>query len=272
MTPKPDLAREPDVASEPDLAPDPAVPATPGPWDGRPSLWLLRTPEQGEPYPLLDDSALDADERARAAAFVRRSDRDLYLAAHISLRRVLGACLGTSPGSVRFTREPCPQCGGPHGRPGLPGPRPPLHFSLSHCEGLVLVCVAGSPVGVDAERVPDPGAVDDLVKELHPAERADLAALPAGSRAAAFCRVWSRKEAYLKGVGVGLGRALDADYVGDRARHGAVHPSGWSLRSLDLGPQRGTHAAAVALRDTVLPVMRVLPDAYPHTPQQVCRT
>ncbi|MCX5442020.1 4'-phosphopantetheinyl transferase superfamily protein [Streptomyces sp. NBC_00056] len=262
----------PDVAPGPDLDPDPAAPVTPGPWDGRPSLWLLRTPGRGEPQPALDDSALDADERARAAAFVRNSDRGLYLAAHISLRRLLGACLATSPGNLRFTREPCPQCGGPHGRPALPGPHPPLHFSLSHCEGLVLIGVAGSPVGVDAERVPDPGTVGDLVKVLHPAERADLAALPAEARAAAFCRVWSRKEAYLKGVGVGLGRALDADYVGDRPRHDAVHPSGWSLRSLDLGPLRGTHAAAVALRDTAPPVLRILPDAYPHPPQQARRT
>ncbi|MFG2517448.1 4'-phosphopantetheinyl transferase family protein [Streptomyces sp. NPDC048527] len=266
------MSPEQDRPPEPDLARDPAVPAPPGLWDGRPSLWLLRTPERGEQQPALDDTALDADERARAAAFVRSSDRALYRAAHISLRRLLGACLGVSPGSVRFTREPCPQCGGPHGRPALPGARPPLHFSLSHCEGLVLIGVAGSPVGVDAERVPDPGTVDGLVKELHPAERADLAALPAGARAAAFGRVWSRKEAYLKGVGVGLGRALDADYVGDRPRRGAVHPAGWSLHSLALGPQRDTHAAAVALRDATPPVLRALPDSYPHSPQQVRRT
>ncbi|MFC9675215.1 MULTISPECIES: 4'-phosphopantetheinyl transferase family protein [unclassified Streptomyces] len=153
-----------------------------------------------------------------------------------------------------------------------PCPHPPLHFSLSHCEGLVLIGVAGSPVGVDADRVPDPGAVGDLVKVLHPAERGDLAALPAEARAAALCRVWSRKEAYLKGIGVGLSRALDADYAGDRPRHDAVHPSGWSLRSLDLGPLRGTHAAAVALRDTAPPVLSILPDTYPHPPQQARRT
>jgi len=259
------------MSPAPDIAPEPGVPAAPGPWDGRPSLWLLGAPAPGQ-RAALDASDLDADERARAAAFVRSSDRALYLTAHIALRRILGAGLGIPPRSVRFTREPCPGCGGPHGRPALPGPRPPLHFSLSRCEGLVLIGVAGSAVGVDVERVPDTGTVDDLVKELHPAEQADLAALQAGARAAAFCRMWSRKEAYLKGVGVGLGRALDADYVGERPRQDAVHPSGWYLRSLDTGPHRDTHAAAVALRDAAPPVLRILPATYAHAPQQVRRT
>ncbi|WP_223280819.1 4'-phosphopantetheinyl transferase family protein [Streptomyces antnestii] len=261
------------TAAPPDTAVEPGEPALPGPWSGGPSLWLLRAPALGE-RPVLDASCLDTDERARAAAFVRDQDRALYLTAHIALRRLLGAGLGIAPGDVRFTREPCPECDGPHGRPALPGPRPPFHFSLSHCEGLVLIGTAAGPLGVDVERVPDPGSVDGLVKELHPGERADLAALADASRAEAFCRVWSRKEAYLKGVGVGLARALDADYVGERPRHDAVHPSGWHLRSLDLGPHRATHAAAAALREAAPPVLRLLPDTYahaprPHAPRQV---
>ncbi|MEU6659020.1 4'-phosphopantetheinyl transferase superfamily protein [Streptomyces sp. NPDC046821] len=261
-------------------------PALPGPWAGAPSLWLLRVsasderasrdgsrPEASDPEASdlddadLDVSCLDADERSRAAAFVRDSDRNLYLTAHIALRKLLGANLDVPPGEVRFTREPCAECGGPHGRPVLAGLHSPLHFSLSHCEGLVLIGTAAGPVGVDVERVPDPDAVDSLAKELHPGERADLAAVPAGARAEAFCRVWARKEAYLKGIGVGLTRALDADYVGDRPRHGAAHPSGWHLHSLDLGPHRGTHAAAVALREPAPPVLHVLPDTYAYARQ-----
>ncbi|URN13561.1 4-phosphopantetheinyl transferase [Streptomyces radiopugnans] len=73
---------------------------------------------------------LSEEERARCAAFVREADRDRYRVAHTALRLELAAVLGTDPAAVPLTREPCPLCGGPHGRPAVPGN--PVHFSLSH--------------------------------------------------------------------------------------------------------------------------------------------
>ena len=186
-------------------------------------------------------AVLDPGELTRAAAFVRAELRSRYTAAHLMLRQVLGGCLDLDPAAVRFARQDCPCCGGPHGRPVLAGERRPLEFSLSHAGALVAVAVAGAgvPVGVDVEALPRPETVADVATRLHPAERAEIAA--ADDPAAAFARLWTRKEAYLKGLGTGLGRGLDLDYVGSEQ----PGPEGWTLA--DLSAPAG-HAVAVAAR------------------------
>ncbi|MEU8616986.1 4'-phosphopantetheinyl transferase superfamily protein [Streptomyces sp. NPDC048623] len=214
----------------------------------RADAWLLELDETADAPPLapalLDPGVLDARERERAAAFVRPADRVLYIAAHVALRTVLAGLLGERPADLEFTREPCPCCGEPHGRPALADRAgPPLHFSLSHTHGRVLIATAPVPVGADVERRPEPAAVRDLMTVLHPAERAEIEAAdgttPGG--AAAFGRIWARKEAYLKGLGTGLGRAADLDDL----RGLAPAPPGWSLYDLPCGP---SHDAALALR------------------------
>lgn len=187
-----------------------------------------------------EEASLSAEERGRAAAFVRKADRDRYLVAHTALRRELGRRLGVRPGEVTLTREACPLCGGPHGRPSVPGH--PLHFSLSHAGGLVLLAFAPVPVGVDVEVCPEPGLVADIAKTLHPGERAELANLPEPLRPVAFARCWTRKEAYLKGTGTGLGEDPSTTRVGTLESPEAV--PGWTLEDI---PVPAGHAAAYAL-------------------------
>ncbi|MEU7489485.1 4'-phosphopantetheinyl transferase superfamily protein [Streptomyces sp. NPDC042319] len=204
--------------------------------------WLLRLPRPEQLGPLLDGSELDAREQARGRSFTRPHDGVLYVSAHIALRRVLGHYLGLAPDRVPFVREPCPGCGGPHGRPAVAHPDPPLHFSLSHSSGMVLVAVASETVGADVERRPRPGTVEVCTRSLHPAERAEIEDVPPPGRCAAFGRVWTRKEAYLKALGTGLSRSPAADYLGADA---ARRPPGWSVLDLDCGPH---HDGAVAYR------------------------
>jgi 4'-phosphopantetheinyl transferase len=206
----------------------------PVPTPGVVHLWLRETAAvPGEP------DVLDADERARAARFVRAVDRDRYAASHLLLRRVLARYAGLPPQALRFLREPCPCCGEPHGRPALAGLPAAPHFSLSHAGPLALVAVACDPVGADVEVPPTPHTVAGLASVLHPDERAEVEAAPDGP--AAFARLWTRKEAYLKGLGSGLGRSPELDYVGDRK----PGPPGWSLAD---APAPQGFAAAVALR------------------------
>jgi 4'-phosphopantetheinyl transferase len=191
----------------------------------------------------LDASVLNAEERQRATAFVHSRDRIRYTVAHTALRRVLGACVGLAPEAIVLGRDICPCCGGPHGRPVLTDPPFPLHFSLSHGGDLVMLGVASEAIGVDVEPVSARNSVDDLAAVLHPAEQAELAALPAADRQAGFTRVWTRKEAYLKGIGTGLGRDLAADYLGTTGR--AAPPAGWTLTDVPTIPG---HAAACAVQ------------------------
>lgn len=86
---------------------------------------------------------------------------------------------------------------GPSGKPYFSGDGPA--FSLSHTGGLAVCAFASSALGVDVEEI---GPVDPLLlPALHPEERAGLQRLPEADRAAAFFRLWTRKESLLKARG-----------------------------------------------------------------------
>ncbi|MDX3642281.1 4'-phosphopantetheinyl transferase family protein [Streptomyces sp. MB09-02B] len=211
--------------------------------DDRVDLWLMRSPDPRDGT-ALDTSELDETEQRRAASFIRPADGLLYATAHVALRRLLSRYTHTLPHAIRFVREPCPGCGGAHGRPALaPTPaRPPLHFSLSHSAGVALVGVAAAPVGVDVERLPRQESVTICGKALHPGEQRELAGTPAQELTSRFGQIWTRKEAYLKGIGTGLSRSPAQDYLGADGRR---HPPGWTV--LDI-PCTATHSAAAAVR------------------------
>jgi 4'-phosphopantetheinyl transferase len=197
-------------------------------------IWALRIPA-GVSESSLDLSVLDERERRRMADFIHGCDRTLYGFAHIALRAALSGLTGVAPDALRFTRAPCPCCGEPHGRPVLTSAS--VEFSLSHCQDLVLVGVAPVAIGIDAEPEPEPEVAEQLAPLMHPSECAEIEAAAPEDRPAAFARLWARKEAYLKGLGTGLGRGLAADDVrGDLP--------GWRLTDLPLATG---YAAAVAV-------------------------
>lgn len=144
-------------------------------------------------------AALTAEDRARAAAMLRPSDRRRRLIFRAALRIALAERIGAAPRRLRFAL-------GPHGKPRLDPPRADLSFNLSHAEDLCLIAIGdGAPLGVDLERRDRP--IDParfMARWLGPEERAALAALPEAARAEACLRAWTAKEAYLKATGEGL--------------------------------------------------------------------
>jgi 4'-phosphopantetheinyl transferase len=214
----------------------------PGPWaaaSGPPQLWSVGVSAQAR-WAAEDERLLDTEERRRVGSFHQDVDRDRYRVAHVALRRLLGAYLGSDPAGVELLREPCPNCGGPHGRPAVAGTAP--HFSLSHSGDLVLLAFSDTPVGVDVELVPSSATVEEVATALHPRERSELAALAGDLRPASFARCWTRKEAYLKGTGTGLAESPSVTYVGAGAA--PVHPPGWLLGDVAVPPD---YAAACAV-------------------------
>ncbi|MCR4514912.1 4'-phosphopantetheinyl transferase superfamily protein [Aeromicrobium sp. 50.2.37] len=140
----------------------------------------------------------------------------------------------------------CPSCGSSsHGRPVSPG-EPALGLSLAHAGGLALVAVVqGARVGVDLE------LLGTDVEHL-----ADVALGPRDAPAptpSELLRTWTRKEAVLKAVGVGL--AVDPSELAVSGAHDPAELVSWSVvdvadprpvHLVDLGPAHGVPAGVVA--------------------------
>lgn len=189
---------------------------------------------------------LDRSERERAASFHHEEDRVRYQRAHVALREVLAEELGVAPADIAFGRQPCPRCGGPHGRPILTTPPAALHFSLAASGDVAAIALGAVPVGVDVERVADAATVEMVGELLHPEERAEIRRARPARRAQAFTVIWTRKEAFRKVLGEGLADDLAREYVGtDTAR--PAFPAGWQITSV---PVAGPYEAAVAVSRT----------------------
>lgn len=140
---------------------------------------------------------LDRRERARAARFRFRRDRDTYVLAHAAWRVALGICLGVDATEVPLA------CTG-DGQPCLAGTA--LSTSLSHSSEYVAfaVCPAAT-VGVDIEQWPARLDLEALMPMFCTREeRAAMESLDERERARALLELWTRKEALLKAFGVGL--------------------------------------------------------------------
>jgi 4'-phosphopantetheinyl transferase len=224
------------------------TPAHPRLRPGELHLWWFPVPP-GAP-PTGAGAVLDAAESVRAARLREPGRRHRYVFAHAGLRLLCARYLGTAPGGVVFERAACPRCGAGHGRPRLRDGRG-LEFSLSHSGAGVLYAFAGVPVGVDLESAPARAGLEiSIPRLLHPTERRALAAVPEEGRAAAFLRLWVRKEAYLKGAGTGVAHGVDGPPGAD--------DDAWALLDVDV-PAGFVAAAAVrgdaprALRSGTLP-------------------
>jgi len=186
----------------------PAEPTRPGPvLPAPPAVDLWWFDARAEIVRPGDAAVMDAGERRRARTLLSALARHRFEVAHVMLRRVLAGYLAAAPGALLLGRERCPRCGRP-GRPVLrPGHAAAPWFSLAHSGDLVLIAVAGRPVGADLERDPA-GCVCPVNEVLHPADAATLAPLAEPDRHRAIIGCWVRAEAVLKCTGEGIGHGF----------------------------------------------------------------
>jgi 4'-phosphopantetheinyl transferase len=86
-----------------------------------------------------------------------------------------------------------------------------IDFNLSHARDHALVAFArGQPVGIDLERIDRKLDAHDLARRFFSKREADaLDAMAEATRATAFLRLWTCKEAVLKALGAGISFGLD---------------------------------------------------------------
>ncbi|TSA39632.1 4'-phosphopantetheinyl transferase superfamily protein [archaeon] len=143
---------------------------------------------------------LDQAERRRADRFRFECDAVCFILTRAHLRLILASALSIDAAAVRFTHQTT-------GKPRIEGEGGPW-FNVSHSGGIALMAIASDRrVGVDIERI-RPIVDHDPAMYFSQEEVRDLKRLPEQQRERAFFRGWTRKEAYLKARGDGLGFGL----------------------------------------------------------------
>jgi 4'-phosphopantetheinyl transferase len=141
---------------------------------------------------------LSAHEHARATRMAFGRDARRYLACRHALRRVLAGALDRSVQSVEIESDEFdkPHLGG--------GGR--LQFNVSHSEHVGLIALSrDSAVGVDIEMVRSIVEADALARShFTTAELGEWMRAAEPLRHQTFLDCWTRKEACLKALGVGL--------------------------------------------------------------------
>lgn len=195
------------------------------------------------------ESFLSRKELDRANRYHFPLDRHRFLAGRGQLRLLLSRYLESDPAALDFNY-------GCYGKPGLSEPwaGTNLHFNLAHSDGLAVAAIADAECGIDVEQIRFLDDFDDLVARFFsPREKLGFKRLPAEEKAEAFFNLWTRKEAWLKAVGEGIGYALDRVEVSYLPREparllalpeAAGPVSRWTLKAFEPAPG---FAAALAL-------------------------
>lgn len=204
---------------------------------GVPHVWAIDIAYRGEQ----DQAVLPSDERQRAERFGTPELRGRWIATRVALRTILAGYLDLDPRAVPLVIS---ERGKPHLEPRFESD---LTFNLSHSGDLAMVVVGRGGIGVDIEKIRPFDQMDRFVARFFADEEGrGLYTLPPDERVIAFFRCWTRKEAILKAIGVGLQAPLDAvvvDWNDEPAPRVRAVPAGpnvpppeeWSLRNVPLG-------------------------------------
>ena len=197
------------------------------------------------------------DELARAERFKLVKDRTRYTVGRAQLRTILGRYLNMEATHVQF-------CYGMHGKPALASgsgsDRVRFNVSRSHGFGIIAIQL-DSDLGIDLEHIrPFPDALPIAERLFAPEEYQALRSLPGAQLDAAFFSYWTRKEAIVKSIGLGLSHPMDAfalarhpgaseERVVITGAHGAA--TRWSLT---VPPPSAGYVAALATAGALRPL------------------
>jgi 4'-phosphopantetheinyl transferase len=190
---------------------------------------------------------LSGDERRRVARYTSPLQQRRATVRLARRRQTLAGMFAIAPDEVIMRSNA-------GGRPFALSPAgASLGLSSSHCGGLGLMAVArGQQVGVDVEaasELPESSRFASWVATS--LEARQIAALPRSEQSNACLRLWTRKEAYLKATGEGIGAGLQHVQVplGSEAWGQSFHPLAggprWLLYRLAC-PHADLEAALVA--------------------------
>jgi 4'-phosphopantetheinyl transferase len=147
-------------------------------------------------------SSLSQEEREKASQFLLEKDRLRYIYCRGTLREILASLSGASAEEINIGKNAW-------GKPFLIQPQSSARwtFNLSHSENCV--CFAFSlnqEVGIDIELKREiPSCITIAEQFFSEQEKETLRVLPLENQSISFLKIWTKKEALLKALGIGIG-------------------------------------------------------------------
>jgi phosphopantetheine--protein transferase-like protein len=208
------------------------------PMDGELHVWWWN----GFPLDEHAISLLSMEERDRCSRLATPELRKRFIASHAGLRQILAGYLRCLASNLTFEHTSA-------GKPFLADV--PLRFNLSHSADTNLLAVGRSEVGVDIERKRTVTSLASLAAR-HFAGPELEAMRSSNDPLQSFFQTWTRKEAVIKLVGLGMATSLQ-DLDTSPPGHSIGIPAAWKFQEnccwlADFATDL-EHLAAVASRE-----------------------
>lgn len=150
---------------------------------------------------------LSSDEKKRSERFIFDKDRNRFVVRHALLRVLLSHYIGTKPDYIQF-------CYNQNGKPALPEMlnSKDIRFSLSSSRGFCLFAITRCrEIGVDIEFSGRSLDGDQIISNFFTEkEKYFFYCLNKKQRENAFFKLWTKKEALIKALGIGLSLPLNS--------------------------------------------------------------
>jgi 4'-phosphopantetheinyl transferase len=174
------------------LTPEPRSPQLS---EGAIHVWIIEINSQ---LPVLHklQQLLSSDEKAHAARFHQDKDAQQFIITRAILRILLADTLAVQPEDIHITTLG-------NKKPILAKNDKEVHFNVSHSGDRAIVAIANQAVGVDIEFL-QAGFEYHSVAEYAFSDMEAASLRLSNDPVQEFFRLWTRKEAFLKGLGTGL--------------------------------------------------------------------
>jgi len=202
-------------------------------------IWKGRTDDSTLNVDKLHMEILSQEEKKRVSRLISAKDKRRFIVSRSLLRKSLSHYLEAAPSEVRFTYNK-------YGKPNIDPQYHPenIKFNLSHSENLALYAITQNrEIGIDVEYIRKVDKADKIVKRFFSKEEGEFYhSQPNKKKNWAFFTLWTRKEAYSKARGMGIGlptKEFDLQLVPPEINHSndiraENKASKWSLINIEV--------------------------------------
>jgi len=170
-----------------------------------PWLLIVRTERVSEPDILKLKGFLSEVEIAKSERFHYQKDRQSYIIVHGLIRWISGNLLGMEPKAIRIDYNA-------YGKPFIPNNTGNIFFNVSHSSGAsVLAFDQGHEIGADIEKIDPDFDFQPIIQRFFTEKENRFINEPGKQSSHRFYKLWTRKEAFLKALAIGITENLDVE-------------------------------------------------------------